>query len=108
VASGKIDYIWEQVPNRLKEPLRVLLEEEIDIEDAQGYEPYFKNYPNHHISHLLLEKFNMLVAAESLPNQYHPPCPNAHVPAFDERLEQQALLLRETVEEYDEGYAKIE
>jgi hypothetical protein len=85
-----------------------VLQEEIDIEDAHIYETYFKNYPNHHISHLLLHKFNMQVAAESKPEKYQPPNPNTHIPFFDDRLEQQALVLRDTVEEYDEGYTNID
>lgn len=30
---------------------------EIDLEDNAEYETYFKNYPNHHVSHYLLDKF---------------------------------------------------
>lgn len=31
---------------------------------------------------------------------------NSHIPIFDEKFEQKALLLREAIEEYDEGFSK--
>lgn len=57
----------DQLPNRLKEPLAVLRNEEIDLEDSIQYETYFKNYPNHHLSHFLLDKYQMMVDAEAEP-----------------------------------------
>ena len=64
-AVTELDYIEDKIPNRLKEPLSVLQQEEIDIEDSQAYETYYKNYPNHHLSHFLLDKYNTMVEAQA-------------------------------------------
>lgn len=34
-----------------------------------------------------------------------PQHPNPYIPAYDEKLEKKALLLREAIEEYEEGYS---
>lgn len=71
----------------MKEPLSVLQQEEIDIEDSQAYETYYKNYPNHHLSHFLLDKYNTMVEAEAEVTKYLlPGGSNSHVPSFDEKL----------------------
>lgn len=90
-----LDYATEQIPGRLRQSLSVLQREEIDIEDAQAYENYFKSYPNHHLSHFLLDKYNMMIEAEAEASQYIPPAgPESHIPPFDDKLEHKALLLR--------------
>lgn len=38
----------------------MLRDGEIDLEDSQQYETLFRNYPNHHISHYLLDKMKGL------------------------------------------------
>lgn len=81
------DYIADQVPKRLQEPLSVLQREEIDIEDAGIYENYYKSYPSHHLSHFLLDKYKLMVEAEAETSKYVPPNgPDAHVPIFEDKL----------------------
>lgn len=65
IETNSMDYVGEQLPNRLKEPLSVLRYNEIDLEDSNEYDSYFKNYPNHHLSHFLLDKYKMLEEAEA-------------------------------------------
>lgn len=61
--NSHVDYVNEQIPSRLREPLSVIQQGHIDIESTVAYDNYFKGYPNHHISHFLLDKFNMMVEA---------------------------------------------
>lgn len=82
-----MDYVEEQLPNRLKQPLSVLRDNQIDLEDAHEYETYFKNYPNHHLSHFLLDKYKVLEQAEAEPEAYSlPENKDTYVPPFDSKL----------------------
>lgn len=65
--------VSEQIPHRLKEPLRVLQSSQIDLDSNDKYETYFKSYPNHHISHYLQEKLTMALDADSPAPPYRLP-----------------------------------
>jgi hypothetical protein len=88
----------------------VLQSNQIDLEANEAYQTYFKSYPNHHISHYLLEKYSMALDTNAPAPAYRLPSndPDLFVPTANPSLERRALLLKEVVDEYDEGYFKVE
>lgn len=54
IVTENLDLVNEQIPNRLREPLKILQKAEIDLESNEPYEAYFRNYPTHHLSTFLL------------------------------------------------------
>lgn len=88
----------------------MLQSSQIDLDSNDKYETYFKSYPNHHISHYLQEKLTMALEADSPAPAYHLPAApvEAFLPLGERELERRALLLKEVVDEYDEGYHKAE
>ena len=83
---------------------------QIDLESNDKYESYFRSYPNHHISHYLLEKYHMALNANLPPPQYAlpPEQREVFVPACEAEMERHGLLLKEVVDEYEEGWQKVE
>ena len=52
------------------------------------YDTYFRNYPTHHLSQYLLEKYQMQISAKAVPIQYELPTKSdqTFVPKFDKDL----------------------
>jgi hypothetical protein len=68
------------------------LQQNIDLEETEKYESYFKMYPTHHLSSFLLEKYKLLIDANTPSPECILPKPpvegldTAFIPKYDTEL----------------------
>ena len=106
MAPQEIDYVAEQIPRRLREKLKLLESADYDLEPASTYANYFRTYPNHPITPLLMERLK-----EQRPVEYPLKAAirqrQSSIPPFEAALESRALMFKSVVDSYDEGMPEM-
>lgn len=96
-----LDLVTEQIPKKYQQLFTVLETTEFDLDSLEKYSLYYRTYPNHPVSPLLLDK--IAHQGSVLEPTYAEPLrlQKAKVPVLDQDLEEKAYKLRNIVESYD-------